>query len=1238
MPLSQKIFRVFVSSTFADMKAERAILQEDVFKRLKEDCRKRGAVFQDIDLRWGVTEEATKTHQTMRICLNEIARCQNISPKPNFIVLLGDRYGWQPLPAEIPSVEGVAMRQVMVPEERQLFDDWYKEDTNAVPPIYILQSISDKADKWGNEEEPLRKLLREAAEKAGLSPSQKVKYFFSATHQEIISGALNPPPGTYDPREHVFCYIKKPVVIADRDILKDYVDFDKDGNPDGYCQKQLEDLKEALAGRLPADHIYPYPGVLEGKVVRPEKPEAFADRVYEDLKSIIFKQLEEFKEEDPLTQEIARHETFEEHALTDFTGREDAVNGILDYISGTDNRVYALVGDSGSGKTTVMARTVQLSRKRGNPVIISRFLGTTGNSTNMKSLLTQIDEQIAKGYGADINFMRGMGDRRKMEKDVFQECLMLAGQERPLLIFLDALDQLPEFGRKMLMDDIPKTLPAYCRIVVTGTPDVEPLFDAADKKSLSPMPNNEGETLLSAWLTRAGRSLRQDQRMGILERFSRNGLPLYLKLLFEDARQWHSYDITVPELPDDMEGMLREYFHGLESLHTKELISTVMGYLLCSRHKGLPENEVLELLARDEEYWDSFLKKYPFHSEEAIRFKRVPEVLWSRLYLDLEPYLTERTEDGTALLIFYHRQFSQFTLNTYIRGHEKRYYRHLGEYGEKEMRLSRKAGSPFGYSALYGLVYYLRAGMDRDIERLIILMFMEADKGSVNIMPMEKLAPYVIEEGSEEEKGRYKSILENCSLEMPEHVVWGNYLGTTAVNYSSTVFQQWSIFLHQKAIDIGENIHTKNPDNIVIADKLAVNYGNLGVLLQQSNRPEEAETYHQKAIGIIEKIQIKNPDNIDITNHLSLNYYNLGVLLRDSNRPEEAVIYYHKAIGTGENIQAKNPDNIVNATVLAANYGNLGLLLYQNNRPEEAVIYYQKAIGIREKIHTNNPDEILIANGLAENYGNLGVLLKDSNRPGEAVKYYQKAIDIREKIHVKNPGNIVIANGLAANYGNLGWLLQENNRPEEAVKYHQKAVDIREKIHAKNPDNILIANGLTTNYNNLGLLHQQRDRPEEAVKYYQKAIGIREKIHTNNPDDIDNANGLATNYYNLGLLLHESNRPEDALKYYQKAIDIGVKIYAKNPDNIVNANILATTYANLGALLQQSNRPEEAEPFLRKSIQIFLAISLRTGHANQYLQGAINFYAKVLLAMGKNEEEIISILRKLAPELFKEGY
>lgn len=76
------------------MKSERIWLHRDAFRRLREYCQKHGSRFQAIDLCWGDSEDAAADQTTMRICRAEFARCQAVTPRPNSVVLLGDRHGW----------------------------------------------------------------------------------------------------------------------------------------------------------------------------------------------------------------------------------------------------------------------------------------------------------------------------------------------------------------------------------------------------------------------------------------------------------------------------------------------------------------------------------------------------------------------------------------------------------------------------------------------------------------------------------------------------------------------------------------------------------------------------------------------------------------------------------------------------------------------------------------------------------------------------------------------------------------------------------------------------------------------------------------------------------------------------------------------------------------------------------------------------------------------------------------
>ncbi|MEW6206813.1 MAG: tetratricopeptide repeat protein [Acidobacteriota bacterium] len=91
----QRVVRVFVSSTFRDMHAEREELVKRFFPLLRDLCESRGVAFTEIDLRWGVTDEQKAEGEVLPICLNEINNC-----RPFFICLLGQRYGW--IPDEIP--------------------------------------------------------------------------------------------------------------------------------------------------------------------------------------------------------------------------------------------------------------------------------------------------------------------------------------------------------------------------------------------------------------------------------------------------------------------------------------------------------------------------------------------------------------------------------------------------------------------------------------------------------------------------------------------------------------------------------------------------------------------------------------------------------------------------------------------------------------------------------------------------------------------------------------------------------------------------------------------------------------------------------------------------------------------------------------------------------------------------------------------------------------------------------
>ncbi|KAL2082053.1 hypothetical protein ACEWY4_021871 [Coilia grayii] len=80
--------RVFISSTFRDMHAERDALVRGVFPELRRRAASLGLLPQEVELRWGVTEE--ESGRTLELCLGEVCRSQLL------LGLLGERYGMVP--------------------------------------------------------------------------------------------------------------------------------------------------------------------------------------------------------------------------------------------------------------------------------------------------------------------------------------------------------------------------------------------------------------------------------------------------------------------------------------------------------------------------------------------------------------------------------------------------------------------------------------------------------------------------------------------------------------------------------------------------------------------------------------------------------------------------------------------------------------------------------------------------------------------------------------------------------------------------------------------------------------------------------------------------------------------------------------------------------------------------------------------------------------------------------------
>lgn len=126
-----KNIKVFLSSTFKDMDAERDLIMNRVAPMLQEHLAQEGMSVQFIDLRWGVNtqdaDEDERENTVLRECINEIRES-----RPFFIGLLGGRYGW------IPSDDSW---QVMLGEMTKEESDFIRKESQEQKSVTELEIL-----------------------------------------------------------------------------------------------------------------------------------------------------------------------------------------------------------------------------------------------------------------------------------------------------------------------------------------------------------------------------------------------------------------------------------------------------------------------------------------------------------------------------------------------------------------------------------------------------------------------------------------------------------------------------------------------------------------------------------------------------------------------------------------------------------------------------------------------------------------------------------------------------------------------------------------------------------------------------------------------------------------------------------------------------------------------------------------------------------------------------------------
>jgi WD40 repeat protein len=663
-----QIIRLFVSSTFADFSAERTLLQQDIFPALRDLCRQEGFRFQPIDMRWGVSQEAGKIGRTLAICFEELRRCQQLSPDFNLLILLGDRYGSRLLPESIPAEQYARLAPRFTPSMQALFEEVYAEDRNARPYEYVLRPRDGERASWeAAVAETLRGALAQACEQAGFSADEALPYVASTTHQEIWRGLL---AKGCDPTS-AMCALRTFTTSPNGPSAAPFVE----GDPEG--RARLASLREAIRERLgDGDRLLAYSAGWRG-----DEPALDHEALRGQLFALLERRVRAVigqRQAAPHAAVTEANARFARERTAHFVGRAEVLQTIADELASANGHPLIVTGASGAGKSTLLAEAVRRAEATyPQAVVVTRYIGITPGMSSLRDLLVGLRRELATRYGQEAPAIPTEDAQLIAE---FPAALASATAEQPLIVVVDALDQLGAPPQRV--DWLPTDLPPHAHVVVSVLSDRPELatlrqqLGAEQFVRLAALARAEGAQLLDHWLADAGRDLQPIQRDAVLSSFAVEGLPLYLRLAFDQARRWRSFE-AVPTLAPTIPELLRGLFTELsrDDWHGSVLVAHALGDLEAAKN-GLAEDEVLDVLGQDDQVLADVHRLSPdsplLDSKQSARLERrqlpLPVVLWARLYTDLEPYLTEREADGASLITFYHRQLREVVEDQYVHG------------------------------------------------------------------------------------------------------------------------------------------------------------------------------------------------------------------------------------------------------------------------------------------------------------------------------------------------------------------------------------------------------------------------------------------------------------------------------------------------------------------------------------------------------------------------------------------
>ncbi len=625
--------RIFISSTFEDMHAERDYLVKQVFPELREWCEQRRLHLVDIDLRWGVREEDTQNKNVVEVCLRRIDEA-----RPFFLCFLGQRRGWVPGPDD---VSANTLSDTGFPDLRESLGN------SSVTELEIMHALINpfhrsrmQKDSSPEQYDPVKHALFFLREPSYL---QQLPADFPDLRKLFTNEAISDP----QERSHADRELQRwvnteiPALCAERQ--RPLHTYSAQWNPAASSPELLLPIhcpstapegirqwqnKWAQAGIPVSGTSITDPALLQKAQEHNQKRaggrlgnftaqgEALQRVIIEALKRAIMERYPEHvvtAEPGDLQKELDQQQQFMHASCAGFIARSDDFSELDAYVNSPDARPLVLTAPGGTGKSTLLANWIEHRQAQMEPgsrqSIHYRFIGQSDRSTSINALLHYLLREIKEVSGKIMGEIPP--DPKKLRQEL-PKLLEAAGRQGKTIIVIDALNQL-ETGLSDL-SWLPFHLPGNIKLIISFKQD-EPAASATLQQmqresrlvAIKPFTNPEHRRMLvQTYLSHYLKQL-DERHLETLIQFPGAQNPLFLKVVLSELRVFGAFANLGEKIRSDFgetpvsafEGVLKrlENDPAYSPVEPKTAVPLLFG-LLAHARQGLSIEELTGLFVQ----------------------------------------------------------------------------------------------------------------------------------------------------------------------------------------------------------------------------------------------------------------------------------------------------------------------------------------------------------------------------------------------------------------------------------------------------------------------------------------------------------------------------------------------------------------------------------------------------------------------------------------------------------------